>query len=226
MHGSWLWEAATHASVTVVASERTDVAIGVLERDRMTDQSLRVGELEDAARLLGERFRGGDERALEQIYREHSRLVYSFCRRALDEHRAADATQEVFIAAWRSRERYRVELGSVAGWLMGIARFKVVDMLRVEQRNPLAAPTAQGVDHGAVPTDVESMAQRMLIADALLELPERSREIVRSAYFDDRTHTQIAEVSGIPLGTVKSDIRRGLQRLRRHLEAFDDAPRS
>ncbi|HOT79638.1 MAG TPA: sigma-70 family RNA polymerase sigma factor [Microthrixaceae bacterium] len=180
----------------------------------------------DADAVLAERFRSGDERALEEVYREHSRLVYSFCRRALDDHRAADATQDVFLAAWRSRERYRPDLGSLAGWLMGIARFKVVDIHRTEQRNPLAPVTAQDAERGVVAEDLDLMAQRMLIADALMDLPERSREMVRLAYFDDQTHTQIAERSGVPLGTVKSDIRRGLQRLRRHLEAFDDAPRS
>ena len=109
---------------------------------------------------------------------------------------------------------------------MGIARFKVVDIHRTEQRNPLAPATAQDAERGVVAEDLDLMAQRMLIADALMDLPERSREMVRLAYFDDQTHTQIAEQSGVPLGTVKSDIRRGLQRLRRHLEAFDDAPRS
>ena len=78
-------------------------------------------------------------------------------------------------------------------------------------------------DVGTDSVELEQMALRMLVADALLTLPERAREMVCKAYFDDQTHAQIAEHAGVPLGTVKSDIRRGLQRLERHLEAFDDA---
>lgn len=178
------------------------------------------------AERLAAAFRAGDERALEQLYRSHGRLVYSFCRRTLGEDRAADATQEVFFAAWKSRERFRPEAGTIVGWLMGIARFKVIDLYRVELRNPLAPEAAQATEAGDDSVGIEQLAQRMLIADALAMLPERSQEMVRHAFFDDQTHAQIAERHGVPLGTVKSDIRRGLERLRRHLEAFDDAARA
>ena len=131
----------------------------------------------------------------------------------------------MFFAAWKSRERYDPESGSLAGWLVGITRFKIIDLYRAEQRNPLAPETAQAVDVGVESAGVEEMAQRMVIAEALGSLPERSRRLVEHAFFDDLTHGQIAERYGMPLGTVKSDIRRGLQRLRRHLEGFDRAAR-
>lgn len=195
----------------------------------MTDPSVDIADDTDTdvaaadADRLATAFRSGDERALEELYRSHGRLVYSFCRRTLGDDRAADATQEVFLAAWRSRERFRSDAGSLVGWLLGIARFKVIDLIRVESRNPLASGTAQAIEHGTESAAIEQTAQRMLIADALSILPERSREMVRHAFFDDETHVQIAERHGVPLGTVKSDIRRGIERLRRHLEAFDDA---
>jgi len=202
------------------------MSVDTLERVGMTEHTAGVDEVERDALLLAADFRNGDERALERIYREHSSLVYSYCRRTLGEHRAADATQEVFLAAWRSRERYRPEAGSLAGWLMGIARFKVIDAYRAAQRNPADPAGDRHEELGADAEELDHIAQRMVVAEALLTLPERSRELVRMAFFDDRTHREIAEISGIPLGTVKSDIRRGLQRLQRHLEAFDDAPRS
>lgn len=193
----------------------------------MTDPIVDIADDTDVASTEAERlavaFRSGDERALEELYRTHGRLVFSFCRRTLGDDRAADATQEVFLAAWRSRERFRPDAGTLVGWLMGIARFKVIDLYRVESRNPLASEGAQSIDGGAESAAIEQMAQRMLIADALAILPERSQEMVRHAFFDDQTHVQIAERHGVPLGTVKSDIRRGIERLRRHLEAFDDA---
>ena len=70
------------------------------------------------------------------MYAEHGALVHSFCRRSLDPARAADATQDVFLAAWRSRDRYRPDAGTLAGWLVGIARFKVIDILRADGRQP------------------------------------------------------------------------------------------
>ena len=89
---------------------------------------------EDADETLEARFCSGDESAMEAVYRQHGSLVYSLCRRTLGPERAADTTQEVFFAAWKSRERYDPESGSLAGWLVGIARFKIIDLYRVERR--------------------------------------------------------------------------------------------
>ncbi|HKY14636.1 MAG TPA: sigma-70 family RNA polymerase sigma factor [Microthrixaceae bacterium] len=195
----------------------------VLERLAMVDRTVSLRE--DADESLEGRFRSGDESAMEAVYRQHGSLVYSLCRRTLGPERAEDTTQEVFFAAWKSRERYDPESGALAGWLVGIARFKIIDLYRVEQRNPLAPEAAQAVDVGVESAGVEEMAQRMVIAEALGSLSERSRRLVEHAFFDDLTHGQIAERYGMPLGTVKSDIRRGLQRLRNHLEGFDRAAR-
>lgn len=179
----------------------------------------------DAPDDLAEAFRVGDETALRHLYDRHGRLIYSFCRRSLGPDQAHDATQEVFLAAWRSRERYRPESGTLAGWLVGIARYKVIDTLRANERRPTPVEQAgEGAAHD--PTEeLEASAQRMLLTEALEQLPPRSRQVLEAAFFDDLTHTQIAERAGLPLGTVKSDIRRGLERLRRHLEGFDAAPR-
>mgnify|MGYP000910526213 CR=1 FL=1 len=202
------------------------MATPTVERYAVSGQMVLEDDAPDRADALAARFRDGDPRALEEVYREHGTLVHSFCRRSLGDTRAADATQEVFLAAWRSRERYRPDAGTLAGWLMGIARFKVIDAHRAEQRQPLTVDLTGPVEPVAGSGDLDQMAQRMLLADALETLPERSRQMVRHAFFEDLTHTQIAERYGIPLGTVKSDIRRGVEKLRRHLEAFDDAPRS
>jgi RNA polymerase sigma factor (sigma-70 family) len=173
---------------------------------------------------LGNRFAHGDDEVLREIYASHGTMVYSYCRRMLEPTRAADATQEVFVAAWRSRGRYRPEAGTLAGWLTGIARFKVIDILRADGRQPtLAADLPQPRDLRPDAGDPTRIAERMLISDAMAELPERAREMIRLAFFEDLTHNQIAERCGVPLGTVKSDIRRGLERMRCRLEGFDRA---
>lgn len=193
--------------------EDTDVSHAVMEAPAVGDDPVVVG------------FVAGDETALRAVYEEHGRLVYSYCRRTLGPERAADATQEVFLAAWRSRERFRPEAGTLAGWLLGIARYKVIDLYRVESRNPVAGDETNRPESGADHEALETTAQRMLMAEALGTLPERQQKMVRLAFFHDMTHTQIADELGIPLGTVKSDIRRGLERLRKHLEGFDVALR-
>lgn len=170
------------------------------------------------------RFAAGDGDVLREAYAAHGTLVYSYCRRMLDPARAADATQEVFVAAWRSRERFRPEAGTLAGWLTGIARFKVIDILRVDGRQPTPSadppqPRDQRPDEG----DPTRVAERMLVSDAMAALPERARKMVRLAFFEDLTHTQIAERCDLPLGTVKSDIRRSLVRMRWQLEGIDHA---
>lgn len=173
---------------------------------------------------LEERFAVADGEVLREAYDVHGRLVYSYCRRMLDPASAADATQEVFVAAWRSRQRYRPEAGTLAGWLTGIARFKVIDILRADGRGPTpVADLPPARDPRPDARDPASVAEQMLVSDAMAELPERAREMVRLAYFEGLTHIQIAERCDVPLGTVKSDIRRGLERMRRQLEGFDHA---
>jgi RNA polymerase sigma-70 factor (ECF subfamily) len=200
-------------------SEHTDVE-AVMERTDGVDDRARDESIARALAL-------GDRGALAQAYDVHGRLVFSFCRRSLSPERAADATQEVFLAAWRSRERYRSDKGSLAGWLLGIARFKVIDAMRADGRAPIPRDPSIGSDNvGVADVDMTTTAERMLLAEAIEQLPERAREMVRLAFFEDLTHTQISERCNVPLGTVKSDIRRSLERLRRHLEGFDDASRS
>ena len=188
-----------------------------------------AGDASEALSTLPVRFAAGDPSALEAMYAEHGALVHSFCRRSLDPARAADATQDVFLAAWRSRERYRPEAGTLTGWLVGIARFKVIDILRADGRQPtlLADPQAaaggeQVFDRSVDEAAVTDIAERMLVAEALDELSDRAREMVRLSFFEDLTHAQIAERTEVPLGTVKSDIRRGLEQMRRHLGGLDD----
>lgn len=172
-------------------------------------------------------FVDGDEASLKVVYDRHSRLVHSFCRRTVGADRAADVTQEVFLAAWRSRERFDPAQGSLAGWLMGIARFKAADSLRTASRRPNVVGDDVDVDlREPSGGDLDDLALRMLLAEALQRLPERARQMVEMAFYQDMTHAQIAEATGQALGTVKSDIRRGLDRLRRHLEGFDGAPQS
>jgi RNA polymerase sigma factor (sigma-70 family) len=166
-------------------------------------------------------FGQGGEDALRAAYDAHGALVYSFCRRSLGDDRAKDVTQEVFVSAWRARDRFDSSKGSLAGWLMGITKNRLIDNIRAEQRHADRRSEAEPVEL-PVQSDVERVGDRMLVADALKSLPERSRTVIELAYLSDLTHTQIAEQTSLPLGTVKSDIRRGLASIRHHLEMPHD----
>ena len=163
-------------------------------------------------------FARGDENALKAAYLQHGSLIYTFCRRTLDESRAKDVTQEVFISAWRSRARYEPARGSLAGWLIAITKSRIVDNVRSEQRH---AQRRSGGDPAEVPVaaEVERVGDRLMIAEALRCLSDRARQVITLHYFDDLTHQQIADRLSMPLGTVKSDLRRGLSQIRHQLES-------
>jgi RNA polymerase sigma-70 factor (ECF subfamily) len=133
-------------------------------------------------------------------------------------HDATEIAQDVFVAAWRAQRSYDPGRGALGGWLMAIARNKVIDHLRRQGRRPLtdaagdsASLTARRDD------DVDMIANRMLLAEALGELSPRAREVVELAFLHDLTHEQIAAKTHLPLGTVKSDVRRSLPLLHRAL---------
>ena len=166
-----------------------------------------------------EAFLRGDESSLPAAYAAHGSLVYSFCRRALGaDDRASDVTQEVFVSAWRARAQFDPSKGSLAGWLMGIAKHRLIDHVRSEKRHSDRRSSSAVIDI-PVESEVDQMGDRMLVAEALRSLPERSRTIIELVYFGDLTHSQVAERTSLPLGTVKSDIRRGLASIRHQLEA-------
>ncbi len=171
-------------------------------------------------------FVAGEPDALRRVYDEHQRAIHSYCRRFVPEH-AADITQEVFLGAWRSRERFDPTNGSLAGWLMGIARFKVLDHLRGRYRNQSVAVgdvvdlTASDDPRSLDDPEIEATAARILVAEALDSLGDPAAAWIRAAFLEGLSHTEIAERTGTPLGTVKSTIRRGLERIRRDLETFD-----
>jgi len=168
-----------------------------------------------------EAFRSGSEQGLAAAYAEHGSLIHTLCARAHPKA-AADITQEVFLAAWRARDRFDPSRGPLAAWLVGIAKNKIIDVYRKDGRQVPVARDDDGSRVDRIPDDtsaVDQLANRLLVTEALATLPDRSREIVQLAFYQQLTHEQIAEQTSVPLGTVKSDIRRGLARLRRHLEA-------
>lgn len=173
-------------------------------------------------RALDHEFAAGAEGSLERLYRASSALVYTLALRSLgDVAEAEDVTQQTFVSAWRTREGYDPERGSARGWVVGIARRRIADALeaRSRERRRLAAVRDEAPPEVADPIAVE--VDRLLVRGQVESLGPPRSQIVALAFFEGRTHEQIAERLGMPLGTVKSHLRRSLVALRRGLEAAD-----
>ena len=169
---------------------------------------------------LAERLRAGDEKALRTAYDRHGASVLYLAQRMLGNRAdAEDVTQLTFVAAWSGRDTFDPGRGTILSWLLGIARRKAVDRMRSAARDDRVTETVrtQLTEPGA-PETPERIVDRIVVADELGRLPDEQRRTLELAFFDDLTHPQIAAVTGLPLGTVKSHIRRGMASLRRRWE--------
>ena len=172
---------------------------------------------------LGRRFAAGDEQALAWAYERFAGQVHGMAVRAFGPGPdAEDVTQQVFVSAWTGRAGYRPEHGPLPAWLVGICRHKIADTWARRDRQRRAAEAAVAEARSVPPTSGPqvdtAVADRVLLLGELDRLGQPQRGIIELAFYEDLTHTQIAERTGLPLGTVKSHIRRTLERLRSRLE--------
>ncbi|MFF5214637.1 RNA polymerase sigma factor [Micromonospora sp. NPDC000442] len=175
---------------------------------------------------LADRFRAGDELALREAYDRYGRAVLHLATSTLvNRSDAEDATQATFVAAWLGRETFDPAKGSLVGWLLGIGRRKVIDRLRSAARENRVVETVRQLPEPApAGSDPDTVVDRLVVADELARLPDEQRRMLELAFFDDLTHQQIATMTGVPLGTVKSHIRRGMASLKRRWEVDGAAP--
>lgn len=171
---------------------------------------------------LGQGFADGDESCLNEAYRRWGALIFTVATKRLgDTEEAKDVTQQVFVGAWRGRKSYDPQRGSLKTWLMGITHKKVADALirRSRHQRDIEAVTVAGaaeVTRQDAPTD--SVVDFVVLADELDRLPQHQRTVLEMAFYEDLTQAQIAQRTGLPLGTVKSNTRRGLMRMKKRLE--------
>jgi RNA polymerase sigma factor (sigma-70 family) len=170
---------------------------------------------------LAEHFRDGDEHALRIAYDRYGGAVFHLATRLLANRTdAEDVVQVTFVAAWQGRGTFDPDRGGLLSWLLGIARRKAVDRIRSMARENRVAETVRALpDPPPVDESPDRVLDRLVLADELAQLPDEQRRTLELAFYDDLTHPQISAVTGLPLGTVKSHIRRGMASLRRRWEA-------
>ena len=191
--------------------------------DTHRDDAHRDDELDHE---LAGRFRDGDDAALRQMYDRYRMAVFRQVVRSLPTTAdAEDVTQATFVAAWLGRRTFDPQRGELLGWLLGIARHRATDQLRARAREQRIAESVRALpDRPAATSDPERMVDRMMVTDALEDLPAEQRRLLHLAFYDGLSHQQIATRSDLPLGTVKSQIRRGLAGLKRRWEREGTAP--
>jgi RNA polymerase sigma factor (sigma-70 family) len=201
------------------------VAKGILDR------SARVGMVDISEahdRELVQRVRRGDEEAFRGLFSRYGPAAKALAVRVVRQsHLAEEIVQEAFMAVWRNPAGYSSDRGSVRAWLMGMVHHRAVDLVRREEayrrraEDSIPAAMAEQADHADEVVDaLDRPEARRIVNAALLELPEEQRTVLTLMYFDGLSQSQIAEQTGLPLGTVKSRTLLGMRRMRSGLEGL------
>lgn len=194
--------------------------------ERAIDDATRVpstsDEVDDATeRRIAAGLVAGDQQALADAFTAWGTMVHAFCASRAGHDAADDLTQQVFVAAWRGRHTFDAERGVVPGWLIGIARNLSNRSFRRNREIPTAdAPSEDATlvaDAASAPDGPDAVADRLLLGAALQRLAQDQRRTLELGYLEGLTQQEVADRLGLPLGTVKSHQRRGLQRLRQAL---------
>lgn len=187
-----------------------------LPMDRTTPASSPAGaghELNPILRLVA----SGDRSALSDLYRRTSAKLYGICVRLLgSDAEAEEVLQEVYITVWKKADRFDPAKASPITWLAVLARNKAIDRLRVRRgpTNPIEDASEIADEQPSALEVLEGSEERSRLNACLDQLDEQQRSMIRAAFLDGATYPELAQREGVPLGTMKSWIRRGLLRLR------------
>jgi RNA polymerase sigma-70 factor, ECF subfamily len=185
-----------------------------------TNEKPLVSEQEWAA--LVRAIAAGDEVALHALYERAHRAVYTFMVRMTGNRETAEElTVDVFHDVWRRAAQYDPANGTVLGWIMNQARSRGIDRLRFDQRKKRVAPSAEEpaqLTAAADPHDLLAFKQQSeMLRGALGSLTHDERQAIEAAFFSELTYAEVAARLDVPLGTIKTRIRSGLQKLRKVL---------
>jgi RNA polymerase sigma-70 factor (ECF subfamily) len=166
------------------------------------------------------RITGGDEAAMSALVERYRRPALALAGRLCGTALAEEVVQDAYMAVWRAAGTYRPGLASVRSWLLGIVRHRAIDALRRDSRHTRHRADSEALqfiaqEDDAQPHALVTDAERSRTLRSMLDaLPSDQAQVIGLAYFDELSHPEIAEMTGLPMGTVKSRIRLGLKKLR------------
>jgi RNA polymerase sigma-70 factor (ECF subfamily) len=204
------------------------VLLATLEPSRSVPMdAIDLSEARD--RDLLARLQHGDEDAFRGLFDRYAPSAKALALRVVRQaHLAEEIVQEAFMAVWRNPGGYDEDRGSVKSWLMGTVHHRAVDLVRREEayrrRAEDSIPEAfeEQVDHADEVVEALGLPEeRRIVRAAMADLPDEQRRVLEMMYFDGRSQTQIAEATGLPLGTVKSRALLGMRRMRAALEGIE-----
>jgi RNA polymerase sigma-70 factor, ECF subfamily len=170
-------------------------------------------------------FARGDEACLQEVFRRLAPLIYTIAYRTLDSSSdGEEITQEVFVSAWRARDNYQAEKGSLSGWLIGITRHRIADRQRARGRDLRLVQAVSNTTDQVQPETLSTLVDRIVLTEEIGRLPHPRGTILQLAFWEGRSYPQIAEQLDLPLGTVKSHARRALRHLRTQLAEVTSWP--
>lgn len=210
-------EHATDRGAAAAVRLRPDTVSGVDEPARRPDNPAAVG-------LLG-RIRSGDRNAVDELYEMFGRQAFALARRILqDDGLAEDVVQEVFLSVWRSPGAFDERRAAVSSWLLAMVHHKAVDAVRREEGHRRRGRRAEDDMALHAPTaarDAEEQAVDRVVSQqvrtALGDLPASQREALALAYYGGYTQREVAALTGVPLGTVKTRMLAGMRKLKADL---------
>ena len=212
-------------------SGRRTAVVAPFESAKLTQARSTAAPQDDAAAFAEavERIAAhADKAAFARVFTYYAPRVKGYLLRlGLEAAQAEELSQEVMVAVWRKAASFDRRQASVATWIFRIARNRRIDVFRRDQyarldaSEPMFQPPAEPLPDAAA----EAGEREIQIRRALADLPEDQRSLVRDHFYEDLSHSQIAEKTGLPLGTVKSRLRLAFAKLKLRLEA-DEAPES
>jgi RNA polymerase sigma factor (sigma-70 family) len=211
-----------------LSQDTGDRFAGIVSDTAHATKSNRPGKVRVAAANMNETdwvayldrvHRHQDAAAFAEVFRHFAPRVKAFLMKSgASEGLAEECTQEVMATVWNKAEQFDPSRASVATWVFTIARNRRIDMIR-KQRRPEPEDLPWGPEAEPDQADVMVLQQESeKLAEAIAALPEKQRDLIERAYYGDLSHSEIAEQTGLPLGTIKSRIRLALERLRHAMQ--------
>lgn len=175
-----------------------------------------------AERRIADGLRRGDPEALREVHAVHGAAVVAVLRRLLgDAATVEDVFQQVMVEVWQRGAQYDARRGALGGWVLTIARSRAIDQLRRRIPEPAGDALEGMLDRRAAPGHADRVAERRRVIDLLADLPDEERMPLVLRFYAGLSQPEVAEALGVPVGTIKTRMVRGLERLRGAIEAAE-----